>query len=104
MISEYLNKGQDNAIPGRDLAGLLNIDIRTVTEQIEKERRAGIPICAVPRGRSRGYFLPASPEDIEDYCERLKHRATELFVTRQALIRTLRKIQTEKEGDNNGTE
>lgn len=101
MINELLAEGQANARTGRELAQLMGCDIRSITEQIEKERREGLPICATSRGKDAGYFLAADDEELQAYCDRLKRRAIELFKTRQALIVTLRKIR-DAEGVNNG--
>lgn len=91
MIHELLNRGRENAITGRELAGALKCDIRDITERIERERREGAPICAATNGKP-GYYLPETREELETYCERLKGRAIEVFKTRQALIRVLKQI------------
>ena len=95
MIAEVLNHGKENAISGRELAAFLNCNIRDITQAVETERRNGAPICA-SSGENPGYYL-GNAEEIEDYCGRLKHRATELFTTRQALIRTLKGIAEQRQ-------
>lgn len=97
MIHELLAEGRENARTGRELARILNCDIRQVTGQIEKERRAGRPICAAMGGENPGYYLAADDDELQDYCDRLKGRAVELFKTRQALIKILRQI-SDKQG------
>lgn len=97
MIYELLTEGKENARTGKELAAHLGCDIRTITEQIEKERRSGQPICANSRGDAPGYFLADNADDLQDYCDRLKHRAIELFTTRQALIRVLKQLQDKQE-------
>ena len=92
MIHEILPAGRENALTGRDLANRFNCDIRAITQQIERERREGHPICAAS-GENPGYFLPANDEELETYCRRLKKRAIELFKTRQALVKVLRQRQ-----------
>ena len=57
---------------GRELARILNIDIRDVSRNIEKERRNGAPICAGALG-TQGYYLAADQEELIEYCGRL-HR------------------------------
>lgn len=91
MINEILNKGNQNAITGKELANFFGCDIRKITQQIEIERRAGHPICANMRGKNAGYFLPETDEELENYCKRLYHRGGELLKTRQALLATLKK-------------
>lgn len=68
MIYELLPHGKANTLTGRELAAILNCDIRNVTEAIERERRAGQPICANARGANAGYFLAETPEELEQYC------------------------------------
>lgn len=96
MIAEVLGTGKENATTGRVLASLLDMNIRDLTQQIERERRDGAPICA-SSGENPGYYI-GSAEELENYCGRLKHRAVELFKTRQALIKTLQKIAEQQEG------
>ena len=96
MIHELLSEGRENARTGRELARFFKCDIRAITEQIEAERRDGFPICAAS-GENPGYYLPADAEELSQYCDRLKGRAVELFKTRQALIRVLRRVNSERE-------
>lgn len=102
MIYELLAEGTANARSGRELATVLGCDIRTVTEQIERERRAGQPICANMTGINAGYYLAATPEELENYCNRLYHRGGELFKTRRALLQVLEQIKQKKEAAKNG--
>ena len=92
MIHELLQQGRDNARTGRELAQVLGCTLRDITEQVEKERRDGFPICAAT-GDNPGYYLAADADELESYCGRLKSRAIELFKTRQALVITLRQIR-----------
>lgn len=86
MIAEILRDGERNAMTGRELAQRCGLDIRTITEQIERERRAGQPICAKTRGERCGYFLAETQEELDQYCEDIRQRAVELFKTRRALL------------------
>ena len=99
MIYELLSVGKENARTGRELATALGCDIRDITAQVERERRAGQPICASMK-EPAGYFLPASAEDLERYCNMLHKRAGELYKTRRALIRVLKKIRGDKQEGN----
>lgn len=92
MIHELLATGRENARTGRELAEVLGCNIRDITEQIERERRAGQPICAAT-GENPGYFLPADPDELDDYCKRLERRAAEVTKTRKALVSVLRQIR-----------
>lgn len=92
MIHELLTAGRTNAKTGKELAAVCSCDIRDITEQIEKERRAGIPICATSSRDNAGYYLAETPEELQSYCNRLHHRAAELYKTRQALLAVLRQL------------
>lgn len=85
MIQEVLKAGRQNAMTGRELAGLLNIDIRTVSAKIQQERRAGAPICATARGEKPGFYLAETAEELQGYCAALRSRARELDDTRRRL-------------------
>ena len=95
MIHELLCIGRDNPTTGKDLAASLNCGIRDITQQIERERREGRPICATT-GDNPGYFLAANEEELLQYCNRLKSRAIELFKTRQALLLELKRLHDEE--------
>lgn len=42
-----------------------------------------------------GYYLPEDEKELMEYCDQLKGRAIEIFKTRQALVRVLRRISEE---------
>lgn len=97
MIHELLGTGRENARTGRELATFLHCGIRDITAQVEKERREGHAICAAT-GENPGYYLAAGAEELQEYCDRLKSRAIEVFKTRQALVRALQGIIDRQEG------
>lgn len=98
MIAELLTAGIENAITGRALARVLDCDMRTITAQIERERRNGAPICAKSRGKTRGYYLAADQSELNEYCNALQHRAGQLFKTRGALLKILPTLPNNGEG------
>lgn len=89
MIFEMLDTGEQNARTARELARILNTDRRQISSLVERERRAGKPICATSDSKTPGYYIPATREDMERYCRRLQHRAGEIFKTRAACLETL---------------
>lgn len=95
MIHELLAEGSHNARTARELSNIIGCEPRDVTKAVERERRAGQPICAAT-GENPGYYLAADTEELQNYCDRLKSRAIELFKTRQALVNVLRQL-TEKQ-------
>ena len=98
MIFEILDRGREHATSGAALCDFFECDLRTITAQIERERLAGAPICATTNGNRPGYYLAATKEELTDYCEALKHRAAQIFRTRQALLKA-RPVPEEPEED-----
>lgn len=88
MIFEILSEGAGNALTGKEICGLLNITARELTAKIEQERRQGKPICA-STGSRPGYYLAATREEMQRYCNSLRHRAGEIHKTRRACIKTI---------------
>ena len=88
MIFEILTTGAENAKTGKDICRLLNITARDLTAAIERERRAGKPICA-STGSNPGYFLAANQREMQHYCNSLMHRAGEIHKTRNACIKSM---------------
>lgn len=97
MVSEILFKGAANPRTGRELAAALNCDIRTITEQIERERRNGQPICASTGGDNPGYYLAETTDELQQYCNHLYRRGGELFKTRSALLKVLEQYKAKQE-------
>ena len=95
MIHELLHEGEENAITGREICERLHITMRQLTIAVEAERRAGIPICAAT-GKTPGYYLAATREEMERYGRALHHRAGEIYKTRRACLKAARKLPTER--------
>lgn len=91
MIFEVLLPGAENAQTGKAICNLLNITPRDLTASIERERRAGAPICA-STGSNPGYFLAANQKEMQRYCNSLLHRAGEIHKTRKACIKALKTL------------
>lgn len=85
-IADLLCRGQENAVPLRDLCSMTSFDERTVRRMIERERRAGIPILSSVGGTT-GYFLPANPAEVERFTKSMFSRAREIALTANAVRR-----------------
>ena len=81
-VSDLLNRGRENAVPLRHLKKLLGVDGRTVRLMIERERRAGTPICA---DNATGYFLPSTADEKAACVRSMRHRAREIMKTARAI-------------------
>lgn len=95
MIFELLDTGEQNARTARELAKVLHTDRRSISILVEQERRAGKPICATCDSKAPGYYIPATREEMERYCSRLRHWAGEIFKTRAACIATMDSLPAE---------
>lgn len=80
-IADLLRRGSSNAMPCRDLVTLTGWTPREITRAVERERRAGVPICA----NGEGYFIAANDAELDAYLRSLNHRLREVEKTRQAL-------------------
>ena len=87
MIVDHLFIGKENARTGKDLARALNCDVRDISAKVEKERRQGQPIIASCDPENPGYYLAESAEELQQYCNKLHHRAGEIHKTRRALLK-----------------
>lgn len=83
-VSSLLRHGAENATTARELSQVLGWEVRAVTRQVERERRAGIPICA----NGAGYFLPGNDVERDRYLACLAHREAEIRRTRAAVAQT----------------
>lgn len=88
-VSDYLSIGAGSAKSGKELCALLGISLRQLTVNIERERRAGKPICSSTDGENPGYFLAANKAEMQRFCDSLHHRAGEIYKTRRACIKAM---------------
>lgn len=87
LISDFLSRGQTDAVPLRHLSCLIGLDGRTVRRMIEQERRAGTPILS---DNLTGYFLPADDGEVERFCRSMRGRANEILRAAEAVERGAR--------------
>lgn len=89
QVSDILPHGAANAIDGQALAAVLGFkSVRELSKRIERERRAGQPICAAVSGEHRGYFL-GDTDELRLYLRSLDRRLREVRRTRDACNATL---------------
>lgn len=97
-IEDYIPTGKQNAINGSTLAERAHITPRTLCEAIKEAReKRGAAICA-SNAEPMGYYMAADAAELQEYCRTLGHRARELYITRQALIKVLRSISDAEAG------
>ena len=88
LIASILS-GRDNPLTCQEIMSALSLsDPRAVTKIIERERRAGLPICASNDSARPGYFLADSPAELEHYTRSLRHRVKAVSGTLAALEAT----------------
>lgn len=89
-VSSLLMTGEANAVPARELVGLLGVKgTREISKLVERERRAGAPICAAVSGEDRGYYLADTPAELARYLRSLDRRLKNIRLTREAVQATL---------------
>lgn len=66
------HQGRDNGICAKDLAARLGVPPRRLRRLISAAREDGIAICGKPES---GYFVPTTPDELEETCAFLEHRA-----------------------------
>ena len=87
LIASILS-GRDNPLTCQEIMSALSLsDPRVVTKIIERERRAGLPICASNNGKRPGYYLADSPDELKNYMRSLRHRVKAVSGTLAALER-----------------
>lgn len=77
VVSEWLEVGEANAKPMRELLQFLNGDSRTIRLQIERERRGGCPILSGPHG----YWICGSEDEARRFANSMCHRARQTWAT-----------------------
>ena len=89
LVHKFLATGKANAVPGRDLVKLLQLnDLRDLTQLIERERRDGFPICA-STGSEKGYYLASDADELEESIASLNRRLRNVGRTMTHLEDTL---------------
>ena len=92
-LSHVLPCGRENAVTGRKLVRLLGFrSIRELTQLIERERRAGAPICASNDIVSPGYYIAADERELAAYISSLDRRVKNIRLTRRYLKTTLKRM------------
>lgn len=92
QVSDILPRGAANAVDGQTLAAAMGFkSVRELSKQVERERRAGQPICASVSGECRGYFM-GDPNELWLYLRSLDCRLREVRRTRDACENTLRRM------------
>ena len=85
-ISSLLMRGQENAIPLRQIVKLTGINGRVVRGMISEERLNGTPILSY---NATGYYLPASEDEKVRFIRSMKHRAKEIERAAEAIEKTM---------------
>lgn len=83
-IADFLNPGQQNAVPLKHLKDLLHLDGRKIRLMIRAERLAGTPILA---DNQTGYYLPGSDHERAQCVRSMRRRAAEIARAADAIER-----------------
>ena len=91
-IAPMLGYGKAAAITMKELATFLNVGSeREISKAVERERGAGIPICASTDKDCPGLYLPADAAELAEYRRSLERRVA-------AVSRTLHAIEDAHDG------
>ena len=89
QISDYLSKGQKNAIPCAELERLTGLSAREIRKRVRAERIAGTVILS-SQDEKPGYYLPDTTEEIERFCRSMEKRGRSAFMARKAAAAMLK--------------
>ncbi len=85
-IAPMLGYGKAAAITMKELAAFLNVGSeREISKAVERERSAGIPICASTDKDCPGLYLPADADELAEYRRSLQRRVAAVFKTLHAI-------------------
>lgn len=99
-LYELLPHGAANAIKGRTLVALLGLhDLRELTREIHRARRAGVQICTNCSGEC-GCYLAGTPAELEQYARLLDRWLAQVCATRDSVHDMIQRMngQAEVEG------
>lgn len=92
-VFPLLGHGKENAVPGHELAALLGLsDLRELTRIVERERAAGIPVCATCDSQQPGYYIACTQTELAAYIKSLDRRLHNVRRTRDRLADTLEEM------------
>lgn len=98
-IMDYLLQGEEYAKSARELAYTMNCNTRDITQMVQDERRHGAAICVSRDTEHPGYYMAETPADVETCCRQLQDRAQEIYKTRAAMLKTLKKMRADEAAD-----
>lgn len=95
-ITDFIPKGEQNAITARELAALLHCHWRDVTRSINYLRQHDDVICSC----ARGYFLPVEETEVQRFVRTMKSRQRQIRLATVSAEKRLRlwAIQNEFDG------
>jgi len=70
LLSRHIGKG--NGIGVKDIARQIGANERHVRTMVSDLRDEGLAVCGTPR---HGYYIAATPEELEETCTFLRRRA-----------------------------
>ena len=92
-IFPFLGHGKSSAVTGRELAERAGMgDLRELTRIVERERAAGVPVCATCDSQNPGYFLASEPGELAAYIKSLDRRLHNVRKTRDRLADILEEM------------
>ena len=82
VISEFLSRGEENAVPLQNLVRITGLDQRRIRRMIRAERLQGTPILS---NNLSGYFLPMNEVERQQCVRSMMHRSAEIQKVARAI-------------------
>ena len=92
-ILDLIPTGRGNAISMKDLARILEVDVRGVRQLVHNARNDGEVIC----GTESGYYQPATKEELRDYIALAQSRAFSCLRSLKAARKLLSEMEKKDE-------
>jgi len=89
MISEYLCKGQENAITLANLARITGLSEREIRKRISDARANGEVILSTTE-ITGGYYLPSTKEEVQRFVNAMTKRGRSAFRARKSAAELLK--------------
>ena len=92
-LSNLISIGEDNAVKMSALMEQTGLSRRELYKLFEQERKKGAVICAT----NKGYFLPATTDELQGYIRRVQARVRTESIALHSARALLRKMQLDDE-------
>lgn len=93
VLIEYIPTGRENAIQAKELAELLGMNYRAVTEIIHALRASGAVICSDNSSDCNGFYKPTCKADLEKFVKQMNSRRSKIKSAVKPAEKALRNME-----------